>query len=122
MKLTKQQQDKMCDILGISNALDRRYTYVSIITLDELNVLNDLGLLDLEQSQNDSPTIGEFMEFMEAHDNVEAHGYVITNREDARLSIEGLRLPDETDKQTIIEFLLFCKNADELSEYYSWWD
>ena len=41
--------------------------------------------------QNNAPTIAEFVDFMEDHPGVWAHGYVVSvERSDYRLSIEGI--------------------------------
>ena len=84
---TYQKRD---EILGLDTSGD--HTHLDSISLDTLHKLVREGLLDPEGTQNDSPTVREFMEFMETYPQVVANGYAIgAGRTDARISIEGLR-------------------------------
>lgn len=109
--------------------------YFNALDVQTLAELLDANFADPEMTQNESPSIAEFYAFMVhcaekyPENTVTAHGYVIgTEREDYRVSIEGLECRDPEDKiskDLLVEFLTLCKNADEL-EYKktlrSWWD
>ena len=71
------------DSLGIE-----RFQNIDISTLKSLK---EIGCLDLGDRQNNSPTAGEFMKFMEKHPNVKCHGYMVSPfRRDYRITLEGL--------------------------------
>ena len=69
----------------------------------------------------------EFLDFMRKHPAAVAHGYAVSpDRDDYRITIEGLRVP-RNDATWDLEqaFEEFCQSADELmtnGELYSWWD
>lgn len=77
---------------------------------------------DPEDRQNDSPTFIEFVEFMCGHPEFKAHGYAVSKeRPDYRITIEGLEAKNPS-AQASTKFKSFCKNADDLSNKYSWYD
>jgi len=49
-------------------------------------------------------------------------------RDDYRVTIEGLECNEHCDEETVKKFKRFCKNADDKSinlkkpYFYSWWD
>lgn len=103
------------------------------IHLPTLKKLIDLGYADPQETQNDSPTIQEFLEFMSVYPNVTVHGYVVSPyREDCRVSVEGIECPlgimnieDHYDKVQMHDMLYLCRYADELTfdnSFYAWWD
>lgn len=103
--------------------------YYSQLSLNSLKALQDKSLLNLSERQNNSPTIEQFVKFMEKYPCVKAHGYVVTRfRADTGVTIEGLITPSESATRELKNaFKTFCKGADELSENYkgnlrSWWD
>jgi hypothetical protein len=92
-----------------------------------LHLLKDEGFLDLDQTQNDSPTVAEFIEFLEKHPGAFAHGYTIgSDRDDARVSLEGLACHANKVTPTMLkDFITLCRHADEFSiedGLRSWWD
>ncbi len=97
----------------------------------KLKYLIEEGFVNLKETQNNSPSIKEFVEFMEKYPRVQAHGYVTSiNREDYRVSIEGLMWEpikgEPADLKLQRDFLLLCRKADELEvtdfKMRSWWD
>lgn len=97
------------------------------LTLDRLQELIDNRFINLDERQNDSPTIAEFYEFMKDHPEVKAHGYVVdSSRDDYRVSIEGLEFNGPVAMSTMLDFVKLCRYADdflcEQNELYSWWD
>lgn len=102
----------------------RRFENVTYYVLHQL--FNE-GFVDPDGTQNYSPTNKEFLDFLKTHkENFSAHGYVVSNnREDYRVSIEGLSGSNPT-KEDIIDFTNLCRSAEEFeassSYLYSWWD
>ena len=97
-------------------------------TLKSLVLLN---LIDESECQNYSPSISEFLEFFEknncSNSEVIFEAYLITDREDARLTVEGIRLDVElSSEKTKKMFENKFSNADEFSntsdECRAWWD
>ena len=81
----------------------------------------------LEQTQNDSPSMREFVEFGRRYDDVTFHGYVVeARREDERVSVEGFSAPlslyDEMERQDLVRM----SKADQFGNYrgrlFAWWD
>jgi hypothetical protein len=99
----------------------------SELTVEDLEELVEKKFADPEMNQNDSPTIGEFLEFVKENPGFTLHGYIITpNRNDYRVSIEGLQFLGEASKATILAFTNFVQGADEIEAndqvLYAWWD
>ena len=127
MRATQFPTLDVCRILSISRPTEGD-TYVSRdFTLAEATELEAAGALDLEEQQNDSPTIGEFLSFFRAeeYDGLKFIGYVIfPPRSDARVSIEGFECrPKPAQKQTLINKF---RHADEFecrgTYCRAWWD
>lgn len=100
-----------------------RYFYG--MNLDTLNKLIELGFVDLDEAQNNSPTIDEFIEWMENHDGYIVNGYVVSDkREDYRLSIVSIKKTEKIeDKDELVEFIEAFRNADVFDiDGYAWWD
>ena len=97
------------------------------LDVDALKHLLDEGFIDPEEAQNDSPTTMEFYEFISAHPNFTAHGYAVSpDRDDYRITLEGIECYESCDTKTIRDFIELCRFADELSVndgcMYAWWD
>lgn len=99
------------------------------LDIAKLKTLEQEGFLDLEETQNNSPSIAKFMAFMAKHPKVTCHGYVISrDRSDYRVSIEGLSCKDaDATPELRRAFAVFCRRADELDaeetgDLRSWWD
>ena len=63
------------------------------MSLKTLKSLFENGFIDLEDCQNESPTIGQFKDFVEKYpnENIRFIGYLISpERDDYRISIEGI--------------------------------
>jgi hypothetical protein len=83
--------------------------------------------IDPSDTQNESPLMQHFYDFMKRNPNVLAYGYAVSpKRDDYRVTIVGLRVPaDDVTPQLKKGFIDFCKGADELMtdrELLSWWD
>ena len=98
------------------------------LSLDELEQLVKEGFADPEETQNDAPSIQEFLDFMRKYPVAFAHGYVVSNdREDVRVSVEGLEIDrEDVTHELFREFVALCRFADEFDDsdagLYSWWD
>lgn len=115
----------------------RRYEYLSPELLEKLV---EEGYADPEERQNDSPTIQEWLDFIEENpallNKISFHGYIVhKDRTDRRISIEGIQssyilesvMNDVTLTEKEIEAIkFFCNSADELSitsnKVWVWYD
>lgn len=97
------------------------------LTAEALDTLIEEHFADENERQNSAPTIGTIRKFLHAHPSFTAHGYIVTpNREDYRVSIEGV----ESDKSTPEEIKAFTKifhRADDFviggdGSCYCWYD
>ena len=93
---------------------------------DLINLLHN-QYIATEETQNDSPTVEEFYNFLKKYPEVTFHGYAVSNkRDDYRVSIEGLEYAGDCSRELIVDFVKLCKSADELdveTDYLrSWWD
>lgn len=102
----------------------KRFENLSLKQLEELVEKDYIGL---NECQNLSPPVQDFLEFMRKYPKVNAHGYVVSHkRDDYRTSIEGLSYHGEVNKELLLDFVHLCRHADEFvaeeEELFSWWD
>jgi hypothetical protein len=128
----KFDQEKALKILGMNKPKStcERFT----MTLSQLENLVINGLIERDDCQNDSPSIEAFLEFCFGNDvgaeEVKFEAYIIVDRDDARVSVEGILLdPSLASESCKQNFLDSFRNADEFSfdlsgsEYFrAWWD
>lgn len=94
-----------------------------------ISQLFEENFLYKKERQNYSPSAEEFYNFMLAHPNMTAHGYMVSpDREDYRITIEGLECNNECAKDYMIDFAKFIAEY-EPDEYTinennlrCWWD
>lgn len=98
------------------------------LTPAKLQQLVDEGFAELDERQNDAPSIGEFLEFVTDCPNIEItfHGYVVSaDRADYRVSVEGFDAKAKT-KDELVALTQFGRHADEFdiddNGVYAWWD
>ena len=126
-KYTEEQDKERCELVGVNDkSLSGGCASFSGMTYETLQKLVDKGYADLEDSQNDSTTLGEYLEFMKTHPRFRAHGYVISNdRNDRRITVEGLASSNITLNE-LHDFIALERYADEFeatqSYCRSWWD
>ncbi|MDR0286665.1 MAG: hypothetical protein LBI03_03005 [Clostridiales bacterium] len=104
------------DIMGIKTS----YSYGGIerfekMTPETFNKLHENGFIDMDYAFNDSPTIGEFKNFVDKYPDeiIYFHGYIVSpERDDNRLVVEGLEAISE-NKDFIIDFTNEFHYADE---------
>ena len=97
------------------------------LNLSQLKELVKNNFIDLEESQNCSPMVESFLAFMEKYPKVTAHGYAVSHeRDDYRVSLEGLEFSGRVTKELLKDFVYLCRHADEFvledNKLYSWWD
>lgn len=103
--------------------------YFEGLTYENAIALIDEGFLDENDSQNESPTAREFVDFMAKHKEITAHGYAVTpDRSDCRVTIGGLEsnYAGNAEVTTVVDFVNLCKYADDLTitptSLYCWYD
>ena len=98
---------------------------------EQIQLLLDENFADPDETQNDSPSIQEFLEFLKANPSFRAHGYIVTpRRNDCRVTLEGVELAKGADPSTeeIQAFIDLCHGSDEFTcdlkgkQFYGWWD
>jgi len=97
------------------------------ISNETLTILLSEELIDPNESQNNSPTVGEIKEFLDNHEGFLAHGYVVSPyRNDSRVSLEGVTKSGEIDKDDVIAFYEMFRFADEITAHekclHCWYD
>ena len=119
-------------IMGINANYRGGTAQYTKMTLSVLNELIDNNFVNLDEKQNNAPTVGEFRDFLLKHKDKEIylHGYMVSpNREDYRISVEGLEAPlsrtgDDMDFTDEI-YQAFC-NADVIDfrgcKFFCWYD
>ena len=116
------ERHQICGLAGSTQGYAIRH--VDSLTLTHLRELEAGGYLSPGETQNDSPTVREFMEWMEAHPHptLVAHGYLASReRGDCRISIEGLA-HDSPDDAYALAFVLRFRDANEVDRNRVWWD
>ena len=104
----------------------------SEMSLDTLKFLVEKEFACLDDTQNDAPSLGEFIEFLEEcnNDNIKLHGYAVSPwRDDYRVTIEGMIFdydPDTLNMDLHRKIVLFNRRAykfdDKDGKLISWWD
>jgi hypothetical protein len=97
------------------------------MNVETLKTLIEKGFVNPEECQNSSPSIRDFVEFMEKNPEFVVSGYVVSpNRNDYRTSVERIHFEGYVSKQMIIDFIKFSNGADELdveeNHLSAWWD
>ena len=102
-----------------------------IFSFDGMNYATALtavknGWANPEETQNESPSIKEIMEFLKVNPSFTAIGYVVTpEREDTRISFEGVIATKEPSKKEYKAYVEMCRSADEFDNkfpYRAWYD
>ncbi len=90
--------------------------YFDFLNIEQINELLQIGALNLDDQQNDSPSIGEIIEFIKANSRFVVHGYVVSeSRPDSRISFEGVTLEGESTEQERKAFVEMFRHADEFT-------
>ena len=115
--LNKYNVQVEADYNGKKFNVDSDYARFSGMNAECLQELVDNGFADLDETQNDSPDIKTYLDFLKDHSkysNLTLHGYIITpTREDVRVSIEG---PEgDLGQDDLPDFATLFRYADEFS-------
>ena len=102
----------------------RHFKDMSLSTLEKLVAQN---FIDLDEQQNDSPTVQAILGFMRTYPDYTAHGYTVSiEREDYRVSLEGVAKEREADTiEELKGFMNMFRFADDFctdNEMYCWFD
>lgn len=99
------------------------------LTLDQIEKLDNLGILNLDECQNEAPSVGEMIDFLRSIDSTGwyVHGYcVCAERPDFRISFEGVGKKTSPTRDDMIQFVNTFRWADELQMdeegLYCWYD
>jgi hypothetical protein len=89
--------------------------------------LSKMGFIDPMDSQDNSPTNEEMMEFVKKHPNFWFHGYLVTEkRDDTRISFEGIGCGDNYSDKDFKDFIEMFRHADEFvverDKLWAWYD
>jgi len=99
------------------------------LTLEQVDKLDELGVLNMNDSQNGSPTTGDIIDFLRNRDSDGwyVHGYCIgPERLDFRITFEGIGKKTPPSQKDLIDFTLMFRGADEFEiddeGLYCWYD
>ena len=133
--LEKSRVDAREQIVFGRNYDPKHYEYGGVASFSDLPLgkieeLVNEGFLSLRERQNASPTVAEYIAFVKDHNpnNWSFHGYVVSpDRNDCRVSIEGIESNGPLSKDDLIDFLLLFSWANELDAerdepVYCWYD
>ena len=112
---------------GVAHFGSGNYCAGPLLTIDKAKQLINDGFLDPEDVQNYNPTAKEFVDFCSQYPQVKMHGYVVSSqRDDCRVTIEGLECQNDITEQLIIDFSNKFNDADNFSvdenNLFCWWD
>lgn len=113
--------NKTPDYFGGIASFEISSTLIKTLIKEEFADLNDV--------QNDSPTMREFLEFCDKYSNynINLHGYAVSSeRNDYRITIEGISYHGLVTKEMMVDFTILCQDADDFicnkNELYCWYD
>jgi len=94
---------------------------------DTLQWMVDNRFADLEERQNDGPTIKSFLRYLKDRPNFSVIGYVVdSSRNDYRLSVDGITATDLSVDDKEFFSTIFGRWADEYElndeSARAWWD
>jgi len=125
------RRDELLDEAMPGSYLGADIRYFTGMTPNTLRALIEEGFADGAERQNAAPPIAELIGYMESHQGISAIGYAIApERDDYRVSVEGLVLAFPYTDEQERSFREFCEGADELFLTNSvaghglraWWD
>lgn len=120
---------RRCEIIGLKYPVEYLGGCQSFteLTLTELNLLLDENFIDPEEYQNDSPNTMQFKEFLDKYPDVRLHGYIVSpERDDYRVTIEGLEYYGDVSKEMLQDFINVFRYADDFicedDHLFCWFD
>lgn len=121
-------------IFGNEKYDDEKYPggirYFHDMSYDTLKKLVEENFVNVDDKQNDAPSIKELMEYAENHQHMTFNGYAVElARPDYRISIDAISQDfgkDKDVKTAMAEFSNHFSAADDFqidnSAGYAWWD
>jgi hypothetical protein len=89
--------------------------YFTGVPLNVLEQLINHNFVEMGPWNSCDGVSDSFLPFLRRHPNFTAHGYsVLPEREDVRVSIEGVEQDTELTKEEIIDFAVTFRDADEM--------
>lgn len=88
------------------------------LSLEQIEQLDELEILEMNDRQNNAPSIGEMIDFLRERetDGWCIHGYCISpDRPDFRISFEGVAKKTPPNCQDVIDFSMMFRLADEFN-------
>lgn len=114
------------ELLGMPESAE--FTRFDSLPVASLRLLIDEGFAELDDQQNEAPTLGEFLAFGDEREElgVTFMGYAVEpSRPDCRISIEGMYAYPKS-MGDLNDLYQFCAAADESgyngAEFYAWFD
>lgn len=99
------------------------------LTLEQIDKLDKLGVLDMYETQNNIPTIGEIIDFLRERksDGWYVHGYCVSpERSDFRVTFEGVGKKTPPSQEDMTDFTRMFRDADDFDAdsegLYCWYD
>lgn len=126
--MTNDQFELICDKLNINPADELggiiRFNNVSI---DVIKDLANEDLINLDDKQNEAPSVGEMIELSEKDgiSNVTVDGYVVVpRRDDSRISVDGLNFDYDNSLSNEVHKILKYASEDKIEANHAegWWD
>ena len=119
--------NKRDKILGIDNYNYSCGIYRMTFDTEKVDQLLELGFIDPDGRQNDSPRAQTMVDFVHDNPKFKLHGYVVSGvRSDARISFEGVVAQEPLTDKERADFLYVFRRADDLQmiENYTmaWYD
>jgi hypothetical protein len=94
--------------------------YFRGLPLTILKKMMDEGLAAPAERQNDSPAIGEIVEWLQDHPSFTVHGYIKVGRDDRKISVEGVEHKGPLEAHEKNSFKTMFKRADDLIIRKNW--
>jgi hypothetical protein len=109
------------------NPYDKTYLGGTITSQDLLSIVPLIPEENLEDRQNDSPTLRDFIEVARKEPNALFEVYVITeDRDDERITVDGVYIPIDNVVDFLYSKALEMPNEEYITEdgkyRYMWWD
>lgn len=101
-----------------------RFSKVNYFTLKQLI---DEDFLKINDSWNNAPEVEVFLDFLRENSQFTCHGYAVNpEREDYRISIEGVHFEGDVTLDLVVPFVNNFRHADEFivtkDKLYCWYD
>lgn len=124
-----QKDRRRCALLNITGTyVNGGIEHFDNLSADTLQTLIDEGFADPDDTQNNSPSLQEILDFIREYPDFKAHGYAVSpERSDYRVSLEGVEGTVYRPSDAFSAFVETFDGADtfEISKSgncYAWYD